>query len=51
MLIATHELDVNSGSEQVYNAMDTCLTHEVYSELMLKANEAAPAYQIGRAHV
>ena len=45
MLIATHELNVDSGSEQVYNAMDTCLTHEVYSELMLKANEAAPAYQ------
>lgn len=45
MLVATHELDVNSGSEQVYNAMDTCLTHEVYAELSQKAQEAQPAYE------
>lgn len=44
MLVATHEIDVNSGSEQVYNALDCCLTHEVFSELAPRIGEAQPAY-------
>lgn len=44
MLIATHELDVNSGSEQVYNAMDCCLTLEILKELQTQLAQAEPAY-------
>ena len=44
MLVATHELDVNSGSEQVYNALDCCVTHEVFSALSRQIPEAQPAY-------
>ena len=44
MLVAAHELDVDSGSEQVYNAMDCCITHEVFSTLQRQIGEAYPAY-------
>lgn len=44
MLVATHELDTDSGSDQVYNALDVCLTHEIFSELRKQAGAAAPAY-------
>jgi DNA polymerase I-like protein with 3'-5' exonuclease and polymerase domains len=44
MLVAAHELDVETGSEQVYNALDCCLTHEIYSTLMKQAPSASPAY-------
>lgn len=45
MLVATHDLDVNSGSEQIYNALDCALTHEIYTELSGQKNSAAPAYE------
>lgn len=44
MLIATHELDTDSGSEQVYNALDCCLTHEIFSKLREQMPAAQPAY-------
>jgi DNA polymerase I-like protein with 3'-5' exonuclease and polymerase domains len=44
MLVATHELDVNSGSEQVYNCLDCCLTHEIFSTLSRQVPDAQPAY-------
>jgi DNA polymerase I-like protein with 3'-5' exonuclease and polymerase domains len=44
MLVATHELDVDSGSEQVYNAMDCCLTHEIFDNLKSQIPAASPAY-------
>jgi DNA polymerase I-like protein with 3'-5' exonuclease and polymerase domains len=44
MLVAGHELDVDSGSEQVYNAMDCCLTHEIFGTLSKQIAAAAPAY-------
>lgn len=44
MLVASHLLDVDSGSEQVYNAMDCCLTHEVFSTLSAQLPAASPAY-------
>jgi hypothetical protein len=44
MLVATHELDVDSGSDQVYNALDCALTHEIFSELKKQSSQAAPAY-------
>lgn len=44
MLVATHTLDVDSGSEQVYNALDCCLTYEVFSELRKQAAQAQPTY-------
>ena len=44
MLIGTHTVEVDSGSEQVYNAMDCCLTHEVFGKLREQIAEASPAY-------
>lgn len=44
MLVATHEIDINSGSEQVYNAMDCCITHEVFAELRKQTPTAQPTY-------
>jgi DNA polymerase I-like protein with 3'-5' exonuclease and polymerase domains len=44
MLVASHELDVNSGSEQVYNALDACLTHEIFGTLQQQIPQAVPAY-------
>lgn len=44
MRVAAHELDVNSGSEQVYNAFDCCLTHEIFGTLSRQIPDAAPAY-------
>lgn len=44
MLIASHELDVDSGSEQVYNALDCALTHEIFGKLSEQLTEAQPAY-------
>ena len=44
MLVATHELDVNSGSEQVYCALDCCLTHEIFAQLNNQRAAANPAY-------
>ena len=49
MLVATHEINVNQGSEQVYNALDCCVTHEVFSKLSLQIPEAEPAYSFERA--
>lgn len=46
MLVATHEVDINTGSEQIYNALDVCLTHEIFEKLNTNANlaQAQPAY-------
>lgn len=44
MLVATHEIDVEQGSEQVYNAMDCCVTHEVFGELRKQIPQAEPTY-------
>lgn len=44
MLVASHLLDVDSGNEMVYNGLDTCLTHEIFSALSLQMAEAQPAY-------
>jgi DNA polymerase I-like protein with 3'-5' exonuclease and polymerase domains len=44
MLIATHLLDTDSGNEQVYNALDCCLTHEIFTNLSKQIPEAEPAY-------
>lgn len=33
MLVAMHKVDIDSGSEPIYNAFDCCLTHEIFSEL------------------
>jgi len=46
MLVAAHKLDVDSGSDQVYNALDTCLTHEIFTKLATNENlsQASPAY-------
>jgi hypothetical protein len=49
MLVAAHELDVNSGSEQIYNGYDCAMTHELYSKLNLQRAEAEPAYSFERA--
>lgn len=44
MLVETHKLQVDEGSEQVYNALDCCLTHEIFAELRPRIPEAQPAY-------
>lgn len=44
MLVATHDLNTDTGNEQIYNALDCCLTHEVFSKVWQQASEAAPAY-------
>lgn len=44
MLVAAHDLDVDSGSEQVYNALDCCLTHEILSKLSEQKSLAEPTY-------
>jgi DNA polymerase I-like protein with 3'-5' exonuclease and polymerase domains len=44
MLVATHEIDTDTGSEQVYNGMDCCLTHEIFGELSKQLSAAEPAY-------
>jgi len=44
VLVATHELDVDSGSEQVYNAMDCCLTFEIFEKLHQQVAIAGPTY-------
>src|ERR1700676_3342879 len=46
MLVGTHTLDVDTGSEQIYNAMDCCITHEVFGTLATNTNlaQAQPAY-------
>lgn len=44
MLIAGHLLTEDSGSEQVYNAFDCCLTHEIYAKFMQNRAQAEPAY-------
>jgi DNA polymerase I-like protein with 3'-5' exonuclease and polymerase domains len=44
MLVATHELDADSGNEQVYNALDCCMTHEIFAKLAEQKADAAPAY-------
>jgi DNA polymerase-1 len=44
MLVGSHTLDVNSGSEQIYNALDCCLTHEIFEKLQPQRQEAEPAY-------
>lgn len=44
MLVAAHTLDVNSGSEQVYNALDCCMTHEIFTTLSKQIPNAVPAY-------
>lgn len=44
MLVATHLLDVDTGSEQTYNALDCCLTHEIFSTLSKQIPDAVPAY-------
>lgn len=44
MLVAAHLLDVDSGSEQVYNGMDCLLTHEIFATLGAQIPQAVPAY-------
>ena len=44
MLVATHELDINTGSEQVYNALDCCLTYEIFEGLRNQIPQAQPTY-------
>lgn len=44
MLVAAHEIDVDNGSEQVYNAMDCCLTHEIFGTLKQQIPLAVPSY-------
>ena len=44
MLVGSHTLDVNCGSEQVYNALDCCMTHEIFSTLSQQIPSAIPAY-------
>ena len=49
MLVATHELNIDQGSEQVYNALDCCVTHEIFQRLSFQIKEAEPAYSFERA--
>ena len=44
MLVAAHKLDVDTGSEQVYNTLDACLTHEILPILLEQKEQAEPAY-------
>jgi len=44
VLIATHTIQTDTGNEQIYNGMDACLTHEIFSTLTAQAPAAAPAY-------
>jgi len=44
MLIGAHTLNEDSGSEQVYNGFDCCLTHEIYAKFMQNRAQAEPAY-------
>lgn len=44
MLIAAHNLTADTGSEQVYNGLDCCLTHEIFTTLQAQEASAAPAY-------
>lgn len=49
MLIGSHTLDVDSGNEQIYNALDCCLTFEVFNELKKQLPSAEPTYAFERA--
>lgn len=44
MLVAAHELDVDSGSEQVYNGLDCVMTYEILEALTPQRSQAQPAY-------
>lgn len=44
MLIATHEIETDTGNEAIYNGLDCCLTHEIFSTLSAQMPAAAPAY-------
>lgn len=44
MLVALHEVDTESGSQQIYNAFDVCMTHEVFFKLRPEIPSAQPAY-------
>jgi DNA polymerase I-like protein with 3'-5' exonuclease and polymerase domains len=49
LLIGSHNLEGDSGSEQIYNALDCCLTYEVFQKLSEQALAAEPAYSFERA--
>jgi DNA polymerase I-like protein with 3'-5' exonuclease and polymerase domains len=44
MLVGSHLLDTATGSEQVYNTLDCCLTHEIFTTLSAQMPAAQPAY-------
>jgi DNA polymerase-1 len=44
MLVGSHLLDTDTGSEQAYNALDCCLTHEIFHEISKQRPQAEPAY-------
>jgi len=49
MLVASHLLDANTGSEQIYNALDCALTHEIFTKLSAQMPQAEPTYGFERA--
>jgi len=44
MLVGSHTLTPDTGSEQAYNALDCCLTHEIFHEISKQVADAQPAY-------
>ena len=49
MLVASHLLDADTGSEQIYNALDCAVTFEVFQKLCEQMPAAEPAYSFERA--
>lgn len=43
-VVAMHEVEVHSGNDQIYNAFDAGVTHEVMSTLGWQRKSAEPAY-------
>jgi DNA polymerase I-like protein with 3'-5' exonuclease and polymerase domains len=46
MLIGSHTIDADSGSEQVYNGLDCCLTHEVFTKIWAEHHNSHPGASI-----
>lgn len=44
MLIHSHQLQPDQSSEQIYNALDCCITHEIFGKLRAQRPQAEPAY-------
>ncbi len=49
MQIQSQYLTADTGSEQIYNALDCCLTHEIFTTLLAQAPAAEPAYSFEKA--